>query len=550
GIPVVAMAAIAESSPIKHGINGLIAESGHEFAEHILNLLENPARAQEIGLAAQETIQKEFSQDYLISTLGEAIQHIKLQREKKLSPNGISIREIENKEMESLPPAPEVGLGALFVGGSVGENTSSNGEPRVAKLSITVGFDLAVLGLGHAIERARTGVFRVAEQTAIALANQHNCTLAPAAIRHYSQSVNYWLSNNPLWDLASWDYDQTLHDLAHPLQELHQTVAQYCQSSSTPNGLVHLESLLRQANQIVDGAPYPIDKNWLNSLDIFYSPYYPIPPEISNNNIPHLLTVHDLIPIKFPDWFEWNEGDRIAETIRSVGKNGAYLCVSESTRRDLLEFLGHDIDPNRVQVTPLAANAKLFYPCSNEAKWNSVRENYKLPKNPYFLSLCTLEPRKNTELVIRAFGKLIQEEKIQNLSLVLVGSVGWKYEAITEALRRSGVHRDRIVLTGFVNDDDLASIYSHALGFIYPSRYEGFGLPPLEAMQCGTPVITSNQSSLPEVVGSAGVLIDADDCDGLSQAMWAWYNRPQEREYFAQLALAQAKQFTWERYAQ
>ena len=445
----------------------------------------------------------------------------------------------------AIPAAPELSFADLFPSSSVSPPPRSPGSP------LTVGFDLGVLGLGHSIERARTGVFRVAEQVVKALGAHPNCTLAPAAFRHYYKALQYWKSDeNPLQEVAEWQHDKYISWADLHLRRVYSTIALCRQEYQRGSVFDQLFPLLHEALRMLDLGSYPPGEAWLDRVDLFYSAYYSIPQEIIDEKIPHFLTIHDLIPIHFPDWFEWNEAAEIKKIIHSLGDRGAYVCVSESTRRDLLNYLDGHIDPSRVGVAHLAADPGVFYPCQDQEKWAAVREKYELPDSAYFLSLCTLEPRKNIELVIRAFGQLLQQEKVQDLSLVLVGSTGWKHEAVTQALEESGIHRDRILLPGFVDEADLASIYSHALGFVYPSRYEGFGLPPLEAMQCGTPAIVSNRASLPEVVGNAGILIDPDDCDGLSEAMLTWYNHPGERQRFAALALEQAKRFTWHRAAE
>jgi glycosyltransferase involved in cell wall biosynthesis len=159
-----------------------------------------------------------------------------------------------------------------------------------------------------------------------------------------------------------------------------------------------------------------------------------------------------------------------------------------------------------------------------------------------------LHPRKNVARAVLAFGRLVREERVADLSLVIAGhpaSPGGPAAAVA----RDPTLRERIVETGYVADEELAALYRSALAFVYPSLYEGFGLPALEAMQCGTPVITSNVSSLPEVVGDAGVLVDPHDTDALSAAMRALHRDPARRDALRQHGLARAAQFSWERSA-
>jgi glycosyltransferase involved in cell wall biosynthesis len=222
------------------------------------------------------------------------------------------------------------------------------------------------------------------------------------------------------------------------------------------------------------------------------------------------------------------------------------ICISESTKNDLCNY-SSKIDPAKVFVTHLAAEPSMFYQCKDFNKINSVRNKYKIPEGSYMLGLSTLEPRKNLDHIIRCFAQVIQETKIQDLSLVLVGNPGWNYGKILEEISNHKLLANRVIVTGRVADEDLAALYSGAIVFIYPSFCEGFGLPPLEAMQCGIPVITSNTSSLPEVVGDAGIMLDPTNTDGLCQSMLEIYNKPSLREAMSLKSLEQAKKFSWDK---
>ena len=207
------------------------------------------------------------------------------------------------------------------------------------------------------------------------------------------------------------------------------------------------------------------------------------------------------------------------------------------------------INPDRVVVTHWAAS-ELFYLCDNDSEIESVKKKYQIPDAPYVLSLSTLEPRKNIDHTIRCFARLVEQENIHDLYLVLVGTKGWDFEKIFEELANSPKLKDRIIITGYVDDEDLAPLYSGAMAFVYPSFYEGFGLPPLEAMQCGVPVITSNTSSLPEVVGGAGIMVAPTDADALAQSMLDLYNNSDLREQMSFNSIEQAKKFSWQKCTQ
>ena len=306
-----------------------------------------------------------------------------------------------------------------------------------------------------------------------------------------------------------------------------------------------LRSRLRNIPKIPFELGFKLDS--LEAAQVFHSSFEPVPDVILD--LPRLtsfFTVHDLILIKHPEFFDGNEQAKLSHHLQHLQGKEWICCVSESTRSDLLE-LNPRLDPELVKVTHLAA-ADHFYPVDDAQEFERVRARYQLPEGPYFLSLSTLEPRKNIVGVIRAFLELLQAGECPDASLVLVGGLGWDYESILNEIDGAKVFRSRILLTGFVDDADLAAIYSNALAFLYMSFYEGFGLPPLEAMQCGVPVITSNNSSLPEVVGAAGVLLDARATDELSQAMLRFYTDSSLRERFRQQSITQAATFSWAKY--
>ena len=151
--------------------------------------------------------------------------------------------------------------------------------------------------------------------------------------------------------------------------------------------------------------------------------------------------------------------------------------------------------------------------------------------------------------MIRCYAQLVANRQIGDMRLVMVGTRGWKMESIFAELEKLGPLSDRVIVTGFVPDEDLAPIYSHASMFVYPSLLEGFGLPPLEAMQCGVPVITSNTSSLPEVVGDAGIMVPPSDTDALCQAMATLFQDRELHDRLASRARERAATFSWARCA-
>lgn len=272
----------------------------------------------------------------------------------------------------------------------------------------------------------------------------------------------------------------------------------------------------------------PLRHSDIRNTDIYHSPYHSFPRLVQNSqNLKRVLTVHDIIPIIHPEYFglpkafrgkHFDKEYNLLKTLENLDKETWIHCPSMATRDDLCNHFGNQIDPEKISIIPWGASSR-FYPCKDAQKLKAFQQKYQLPEGDYILSLSTLEPRKNIIQVIRSFAKMQMQENLPDLYLILAGEKGWQYQPIFQELNRLKNLRDRIIFTGYVADDDLATLYSNARVFVYPSFYEGFGLPPLEAMQCGTPVITSNVSSLPEVIGDAGILLSPTDTDAIAESM-------------------------------
>jgi glycosyltransferase involved in cell wall biosynthesis len=292
----------------------------------------------------------------------------------------------------------------------------------------------------------------------------------------------------------------------------------------------------------------PLLERLIRNSNIYFSSYFAIIPEVDiNPSIRKLQVVHDLTPILFPHMFQKNW------SFARVGWNNIkpdinVLTVSLCTKIDLLHHFS-DISESQVTVIPLGASEH-FRPCTDKAKIDSVLKKYGLPENTiYILSVATLEIRKNFDHVIRSFSVFIEKygEQFQNLKLILTGKKGWLDERIQIAYKQlTRKVKKRIIFTGYVDDIDLPFLYNGASCFCYMSLYEGFGLPPLEAMQSGTPVITSNTSSLPEVVGEAGIMLDPHDVDGLANAFMRVLADENLRNEMIAKGLEQAKKFNWD----
>ena len=255
--------------------------------------------------------------------------------------------------------------------------------------------------------------------------------------------------------------------------------------------------------------------------------------------LPQVVTVHDLTMLSHPEWHEASKVRYFGWAMRrAVAAARRVLCVSATTAGDLAELLG--VPRERLDVTPLGTDLR---PATGDAV-DAVRRRLGLD-GPYLLGLGTVEPRKDLPSLVRAFAGLAGELPHR---LVLGGLAGWGAGALAAAVAASGV-ADRILLAGYVPEADKAALLTGADVFAYPSHYEGFGLPVLEAMACGTPVVTTTGGSLPEVAGDAAVLVEPGDGGALAAAIAKLAADPAARHDAAERGRARAASFTWERCA-
>ena len=257
---------------------------------------------------------------------------------------------------------------------------------------------------------------------------------------------------------------------------------------------------------------------------------------------PFVVSIHDLSFEHLPQTFKRRSRTQLRLTVRHSARRAArILSLSEHTRGDIVETYG--IESNRIEAIPLAAPDH-FCRVNDKRELQRVRHNYGI-EGDYILSVGSIQPRKNLARLIKAYAQLRGDCSADKLpKLVLVGKCAWLYDETLRALDQVGV-KDSVVLTGYVPESDLPAIYSSALCFVYPSYFEGFGLPPLEAMKCGTPVIVGNQTSLPEVVGDAGLTVDPFDVDAIAGAIRRLMNDSALRAELSQKGQERASTFTW-----
>jgi glycosyltransferase involved in cell wall biosynthesis len=355
-----------------------------------------------------------------------------------------------------------------------------------------------------------------------------NAHLLSLAESYRSAGINWYIYNllHHLPEVAS-DIEYTVF-----LSERRYTAAPgiHLQVSKLPTSRPPVRILWEQALQ-----PWAVRRA---KLDLLHSPAF-VGPVVGA--CPLVVTVHDLSFLFFPQSFRaLNRSYLRLFTRLSVRRAQRVLAVSESTKRDLVQYYG--LSPAKVDVVHNGVD-RAFRPLPADVV-AAFRRQAGLPDR-FLLFVGTLEPRKNVVRLIEAYARLPKERP----PLVLVGGKGWLYDQIfarVEALNLS----NQVHFVGYVLAEDLPLWYNAADLFVYPSLYEGFGLPPLEAMACGTAVITSTASSLPEVVGTAGQMVDPTDTQALATAMEQVLTARDVREQMQAAGLAQAQGFTWEQTAQ
>lgn len=261
---------------------------------------------------------------------------------------------------------------------------------------------------------------------------------------------------------------------------------------------------------------------------------------------PIVASIHDLSFEHLPQTFKLRSRMQLRLTVRHTARKAArILALSDYARNDIIKTYG--IEAERVSVTPLAAS-RLFTPVKDPSALSLVRKKYDI-KRDYILAVGSIQPRKNLPRLIDAYAHLRSLRPQAKLpQLALVGKNAWLYRETLQAAKQYGF-ADDIIFTGYVPEADLPPLYSGATCFVYPSYFEGFGLPVLEAMQCGTPVIAGNRTSLPEVVGDAGLLVDPFDEEALAQGMARVIENANFADDLRVKGLRRAGDFSWQKTA-
>lgn len=286
----------------------------------------------------------------------------------------------------------------------------------------------------------------------------------------------------------------------------------------------------------------PIDVMLGRTPDVLIFPNFVIWPVINRRTVV-IPVIHDLSFIHFSQYSSPQNMHYMKKFVpRTIKRATHIITISENSKRQIIDY--YNIDKSKISIVNPAIDHADYYP-RTAAEITKIRSKYKLPRQ-YFLFTGTLEPRKNIQGLLDAYASLDKATQKQ-YGLVLAGGKGWVDDEIQKRL--DDYKSLPIIRTGYVDDEDLPALYSGAFAFVFPSFYEGFGIPPLEAMACGVPVIASNNSSLPEVIGDAGMLLDGTDSNYIANALKKLISDPTLHAQMKKRGLTQASKFSWSKSA-
>lgn len=286
------------------------------------------------------------------------------------------------------------------------------------------------------------------------------------------------------------------------------------------------------------------------NFDAFLSPKDAAPKFIQDaDNIKKYIILHDIIPLRF-DGYKIDKTTWFYKLINSLNNKDTYFANSEFTKQDILDYFSF-LNPNQMKVVPLSSGNN-YSPVNDKKHIENIKQKYNISQNQkYVFSLCALEPRKNIPFAVKNFIQFIKKHNIDDCVFVLGGDhKGQLFPILEKEIPEYNKYKDKIICTGYVSDKDLPALYSGAEMFLFPSLYEGFGIPVLEAMQCNCAVITSNTSSLPEVIGDAGIQVNPQSDEEMLSAIEKLYFDDSFKQSCIIKGLERAKLFSWKNCAE
>jgi len=401
--------------------------------------------------------------------------------------------------------------------------------------------DVAFLGHEGAIRR---GTERVSQQLFLGLLSSDFYNLSLVATSHLAGAYDF-LKAQGLDPLQLLYFSPTVLRRSRLARSLSRRVHHSLKDRSLSARAVRY--LLARMAILCGGRESDLAPEWLSRAQIYHSPHTPYPAAVrACRHLRRFITCHDFIPLKHPEYSSPGTRQFMESVLECLQPDNFAFCVSETTRNDLLRY--SKMPPERVFVTPLAADPHTFQPVTDANRLAEVTKRYGLGDDPYFLALSAHDPHKNFAHLVECFGRLLEAGDLRECNLVIVGSNPDRRSAVQAAAARFPGLTERVIEAGFVPDEDLAAIYSGSIAFLFPSIAEGFGIPPLEAMQCGVPVIGSNTTSIPEVVGDAGLLLPPTDKDAWCATMLRIARDTQLRVELSNRSIARARHFSWKRF--
>ena len=289
----------------------------------------------------------------------------------------------------------------------------------------------------------------------------------------------------------------------------------------------------------------PLPYSWVfgKGSDITHFFNYIVPPFVHGKKV---VTIHDMVYKAFPETM--NSKTRILLNLamnKSMKRADVVVTDSEFSRSEIIKYFPQYRD--KVEVVPCGVDCDMFKPIQDRSIIEKVKANHNI-KGKYFLYLGTLEPRKNLTRLVKAY-EILSRRKEDCPLLVLAGGKGWLYDEIFEEVNKSGLG-DKVIFTQYIPGEEICPLMNGAEAFVFPSLYEGFGMPPLEAMACGTPVIVSGSASLPEVVGDCGLIVDAYSEESIADAMGKIADNEELRKQLSEKGIIRAREFSWKKSAE
>lgn len=401
-----------------------------------------------------------------------------------------------------------------------------------------VALEVTPLGSGRYYPRSRTGIFRATAEMLVALSERPGIELQLAAATCRGEAEEEVRALNVRAPFHRSAVDRLLQPTATNLC----VPAGWAPGTALSDGRRKLFRTIVQGLELFGGHPASLARR----VDVCHSTYRP-PSDVgwgAEIAALRVVTVHDVLPLTAPEFFPCRDNALLNRVLDDIRAGCVAHCVSEFTRRELVSLLPEA--SRRSFVSPLAADRTRFFPRSPD-QVTAICEQLSI-RAPYVLCVGTLDPRKNLQLAVEAFERLCSIR--EDVTLVITGATARQAPSFRKLLDRYERAKARCILTGYVADQDLPSLYSGASLVLFPSLAEGFGLPALEAMACGAPLIAANTTSLPEVVGDAGLLLDPHEPDEWAEAMNRLLDSPRETARLTAAGLARAGEFSWEHTAQ